>query len=207
MYDERTAKGILARSGPAIAVIGLHALLIYGLAVSMGAIEMPKFAAPVTAVFIPEPTEAQPEPEIEVKPQIDETVPLDEPLPEVEFEEPVAPPAETPIPASANSIAATTATGPAAPAQDLKTNQRVEPTYPPTSRRLGEEGTVRLKVLVDERGRPREVEIAQSSGFSRLDEAATKAVRKWRFEAATDGSKPIRAWTQVAVTFKLTNAS
>ena len=113
-------------------------------------------------------------------------MPLDEPSPEVQFDEPIAPPTDTPIPASDNAIAASTATT-GAVAQELKTSQRVEPTYPPTSRRQGEEGTVRLKVLVDERGRPRDVQVAQSSGFARLDDAAMTAVRAGSFEAATDG--------------------
>jgi periplasmic protein TonB len=202
MHVERST-GILSRGGPAIAVIGVHLLIVYGLVVSMGIVEMPKFAQPVTAVFIPEQTEVQPEPEIKVKPQIEADLPLDEPLPEVQYEEPIAPPTETPMPPSESAISATQAnTG--AVAQELKTSSRVEPTYPPMSRRLGEEGTVRLKVLVDERGRPREVQVAQGSGFSRLDQAAVDAVRRWKFVAATDGANPITAWTQVAVTFKLT---
>jgi periplasmic protein TonB len=202
MQAERST-GILSRSGPAIAVIALHVLIVYGLVVSMGIVEMPKFATPVTAVFIPEQTEVQPEPEI--KPQIESDMPLDEPLPEVQYEEPVAPPTDTPMPPSESAIAATPATT-GAVAQELKTSSRVEPLYPPTSRRLGEEGTVRLKVLVDERGRPRDVQVAQGSGFARLDQAAMDAVRRWKFVAATDGAKPITAWTQVAVTFKLTQA-
>jgi protein TonB len=204
MHVERST-GILSRIGPAIAVAGVHVLIVYGLVVSMGIVELPKFATPVEAVFIPEQTETQPEPEIKVKPQFDNVAPSEEPPPEVQFDEPIAPPTETPIPASDNAIAARTAPS-GAVAQDLKTSQRVEPTYPPTSRRQGEEGTVRLKVLVDERGRPKDVQIAQSSGFARLDDAAKDAVRRWKFVAATDGTNPISAWTQVAVTFKLTNA-
>ena len=42
------------------------------------------------------------------------------------------------------------------------------------------------------------------SGFARLDDAAVQAVRKWRFVAATDGANPIMAWTQVAISFRLT---
>ena len=41
---------------------------------------------------------------------------------------------------------------------------------------------------------------------SGLDQAAVEAVRKWRFVAATDGTNKIQAYTQVAVTFKLTQA-
>jgi protein TonB len=125
-------------------------------------------------------------------------------MPEVQFDEPVVPPADVATPPSENAIAATTAPG--AVAQDLKTSNRVDPTYPSASRRAGEEGTVRLKVLVDEKGRPKDVAVATSSGFPRLDQAAMQAVRKWRFVAATDGTSPISAWTQVAITFRLTSA-
>lgn len=195
-------RGLLSRGGPALAVIGIHVLIIYGLATSMGIVKVPKFAEPIQAVFIPEETEVQPEQPKPVKPEIDQVMPTEQPMPEIQFDEPIVPPAETAVPASENAIAATTATGTIA--QDLKTSNRVEPAYPPASRRAGEEGTVRVKVLVDEKGRPREVAVATSSGFARLDQAAMEAVRKWRFVAATDGTKPISAWTQVAITFRLT---
>jgi len=188
------------------AVIGIHVGIIYLLAVSMGVIETPKFAEPIQAVFIPEQQESRPEPEPVVKPQIEDiAAPTEQPPPEIQFDEVIVPPAETPMQPSSNAIAATEApAGP--PAQSLATKTRVEPTYPPASRRAGEEGTVRLKVLVDETGRPKDVEVAQSSGFTRLDDAAMQAVRRWRFQAARDASGPISAWTQVAITFKLTDA-
>jgi periplasmic protein TonB len=195
--------GFLSRGGPAIAVIAVHAIALYALVVSMGIVEMPKFAAPVQAVFIDDMPAAQPEPQVDVKPEIESPVTVDEPLPEAQFE-PVTPMAEVAVPESASAISATPTGG--AVAQELKTSSRVEPIYPPASRRAGEEGTVRLKVLVDERGRPGQVQVAQSSGFAKLDEAAVTAVRKWKFVAATDGTKSVTAWTQVAVTFKLTNA-
>lgn len=197
-------RGLLSRGGPAVAVIGLHVAIIYGLATSMGIVKIPKFAEPIQAVFIPEQTESQPEQPKPVKPEIDQVMPTEEPMPEVQFDEPIVPPAENAMPASENAISGTEATG--AVAQDLKTSNRVEPTYPSSSRRAGEEGTVRLKVLVDEKGRPKDVEVANSSGFARLDQAAMEAVRKWRFVAATDGTNPVSAWTQVAITFRLTSA-
>jgi protein TonB len=206
MYAQNLANeegSVLSRGGPALAVIGIHILIIYGLATSMGIVQIPKFAAPIEAVFIPEQTQVEPEPEIQ-KPEIDQVMPTEQPLPEIQFDEPVAPPSEVPIPATESAISASAATG--APAQDLKTSNRVEPAYPSASRRAGEEGTVRLKVLVDEKGRPRDVSIANSSGFSRLDQAAMEAVRKWRFVAATDGTNAITAWTQVAITFRLTTS-
>ena len=58
------------------------------------------------------------------------------------------------------------------------------PVYPPRCLRMGIEGTVRVRVLVGEDGRPQEVTIGKSSGESALDEAAMDAVRNWRFEPA-----------------------
>lgn len=196
------SRGMLSRGGPMLAVIGIHVAIIYVLSISMGVIDMPKFAQPLEAIMIPEQQESKPEPIPVVKPEIDLKQPVDELPPEVVVDEPIVAPAENPMPASETALAATSAQ--TAPSQDLKTTTRIEPTYPPISRRMNEEGQVRLKVLVDEKGRPKDVQIAQSSGFPRLDEAAKQAVTRWKFAAATNGSTPIQAWTQVAVTFKLT---
>lgn len=193
--------GILSRGGPAIAVIGLHVLIVYGLIVSMGIVEMPKFAAPVEAIFIDDPVTSEPEPELKVKPEIEE-IPVAE-VPQLPVDVPIVPPTDVPVMPSESAITGTPADS-GAVTQELKTSNRVEPVYPAASRRAGEEGTVRLKVLVDERGRPQTVEIVKASGFARLDEAAVQAVRKWRFQAANNGSGPVSAWTQVNVTFKLT---
>jgi protein TonB len=188
-----------------VLVAALHVAIVYGLMVATGIVRQPAFVQPIEAVFIPEATQPEEQPEVKVKPEIEQPLETDQPPPpEVQFEEAVVPPSEVPVPASQNAISGSQRQG--APAQDLKTSNRVDPTYPPASRRAGEQGTVRLKVLVDTNGRPANVEVSQSSGFPRLDEAAVQAVRKWRFEAATDGTKKIQAYTQVAVTFKLTEA-
>ena len=190
------------RTGLLIVVAALHVLIVYGLMVATGVVRQPAFVAPLEAVFIPEATQPEQQPEIKIKPDIDQPVATNEPPPEVQFEEAVTPPSDVPVPASAAAISGSQQQG--APAQDLKTANRVDPTYPPASRRAGEQGTVRLKVLVDTNGRASNVQVTQSSGFTRLDEAAMDAVRKWRFVAATDGTNKIQAYTQVAVTFKLT---
>lgn len=202
----RNGGSVLARTGPMAAVIGIHVAIVYLLAVSMGVVEAPKFAEPIQVAFIPEQT-TQPEPEIPVvKPQIEEiAAPSEVPPPNIQFDDIVVPPAETPMPASTSAPLATAATV-GQTSQALKTNTRIEPAYPPASRRAGEEGTVRLRVLVDESGRPKDVQVAQTSGFSRLDDAATQAVRRWRFQPATDAGRPITVWTQVAITFRLTDS-
>jgi periplasmic protein TonB len=55
------------------------------------------------------------------------------------------------------------------------------PVYPKESQRKREHGTVLLRVLVDSLGRPAQVQIERSSGFSRLDAAAREAVEKFLF--------------------------
>jgi TonB family protein len=75
--------------------------------------------------------------------------------------------------------------------------------YPPESRLFGEEGTTKLRVLVDTQGLPKTIELAESSGFSRLDKAAIDAVKQWRFSPATKSGSPTTAWVIVPVRFQL----
>ena len=55
------------------------------------------------------------------------------------------------------------------------------PVFPKESQRRREHGTVVLRVLVDEQGRPAQIQIERSSGFDRLDTAARQAVEKFLF--------------------------
>lgn len=77
------------------------------------------------------------------------------------------------------------------------------PAYPPLSRRLGEEGRVLLRVNVTSAGEPAVVDIAKSSGFARLDQAARKAVLHWRFVPAKQGETAVGSWVEVPVQFSL----
>jgi protein TonB len=76
------------------------------------------------------------------------------------------------------------------------------PAYPAQSRRLKEEGTVLLHVRVSVEGTPLSVEIRNSSGFERLDEAGLQAVRQWRFVPAKRGSENVAASVLVPIQFK-----
>ncbi|MCU0868263.1 MAG: energy transducer TonB [Burkholderiales bacterium] len=77
------------------------------------------------------------------------------------------------------------------------------PAYPPISKRNNEEGKVLLRVLVSDKGVPLSVELRQSSGFTRLDNAALEAVRKWKFVPARQGSEAVEASVIVPITFSL----
>ncbi len=68
---------------------------------------------------------------------------------------------------------------------------------PLASRRLGETGTVLLRVVVDAQGQPRQITLHRSSGFARLDEQALAAMRAARFQPVTDAGTAIE-WLVIA---------
>lgn len=77
------------------------------------------------------------------------------------------------------------------------------PPYPAISRRMREEGKVTLRVLVTPQGTAESVEVKTSSGSARLDEAALRTVRQWRFIPARRGDTAVQSWVLVPVIFKL----
>lgn len=78
------------------------------------------------------------------------------------------------------------------------------PPYPRDALREGIEGTVQLRVLVDETGHVLEVQIERSSGDHELDIAAREHVlRRWLFQPAQRNGVPMRAWGRVPVRFRL----
>jgi periplasmic protein TonB len=107
-------------------------------------------------------------------------------------------------PLSHNAQAQTAVLAPITPAQfDAAYLQNPKPSYPPLSRRMGEQGNVLLAVYVNEEGRAQTVRLKKSSGFERLDNAAMESVQSWRFAAAKQGERMIASWVQVPVQFIL----
>ncbi|HVK95109.1 MAG TPA: energy transducer TonB [Noviherbaspirillum sp.] len=89
-----------------------------------------------------------------------------------------------------------------APQFDVSYLNNPKPTYPALSRRMGEQGKVVLRVSVSVEGLPTDVRLEASSGFPRLDDAAIRAVRNWRFTPARQGNKPVSASVLVPVRFQ-----
>lgn len=89
------------------------------------------------------------------------------------------------------------------PRHDAAYLHNPQPEYPLLARRRREEGLVRLRVRVSAEGRAELVEVADSSGSPRLDQAAQQAVRLWRFEPARSGDNNIADWVEVPIGFKL----
>jgi protein TonB len=121
-----------------------------------------------------------------------EPTPVPEPVPDVL--PPPAPVAEAPKPAPP-------APTPPRPADYLN---NPKPPYPHLSRRLGEEGTVRLNILVNPDGSVARLELARSSGHPRLDRSAMDTVQSsWKFEPARQGGRPVAAWVIVPIQFTI----
>ena len=78
------------------------------------------------------------------------------------------------------------------------------PEYPFVSRRLREQGTLRLKLTIDEKGLVTQAVVVNSSGFERLDEAAVSWVKaNWRYMPAMQGTRPVASMADAIVEFRL----
>ena len=114
----------------------------------------------------------------------------------------VAPPAPQVVVATPASLA------PAPPPKNLPTSAvqyatTVDPEYPRPSKRNAEFGRVMVRVFIDEAGTPRQVQLAKSSGFERLDASGLAAVLKFRFRPPTENGQPLSDWANVSIDFGL----
>jgi periplasmic protein TonB len=80
---------------------------------------------------------------------------------------------------------------------------QVRPGYPATARRLGIQGTTMLRVHVLVDGQVGDVVVQESAGHPDLDQAATDAVRRWRFEPGRRGEEAVAMWVLLPVEFRL----
>ena len=75
------------------------------------------------------------------------------------------------------------------------------PKYPRVSRRRGERGKVLVRVSINRDGYSEKVEVEQSSGFDRLDQAAMDSAKKCRFIPAKRNGKPVKTLATIPYTF------
>ena len=210
-----------------LVVVLLHLLVaVVGLSASTNPVTPPKpSVVAVRWMAAPEPAERQAPPVSQPQTSIPpaKVVPVarpavkPKPKPIVKSPSRVVAPAEArPLPqasrpAAALPVKAVASTKPsAAPAVPIRepqyqsaTLRNPAPSYPPLSRRFGEQGSVMLRVLVSATGEPLQVELLSSSGYARLDAAARKMVAKWSFIPAQQGQEKIQAWVRVPVVFQL----
>jgi protein TonB len=196
---------VTSRGTVVAAILAAHLGLIVLLA-SSGMIKAPTFAPAVAVTFL---EEIQKEPD---RPSLDK--PILSPVHQV-----LIPPPEVVVavePTSAAIAATVSETPPAptpvAPSDSGKTVPEMSnvaylvqpsPHYPPESRRIHEQGLVVLRVLIDEAGHAKLVEVYRSSGHPRLDEAARNAVSRAVFKPFMDGGVARACAAMVPVEFSL----
>lgn len=199
---------------PGVAIaLGLHAAVLVGLLVYTPARQTLAELAPIMVSLVqPQPVEHPkelPKPKPVVRKPVQRPAAKPHPLLTTEAPQP-APPAAIPAPpppsppAPPEPVVAALPPAPVVPPQfnaDYLNNPA--PRYPALSRRLGEEGRVLLRVRVDERGLPAQVELRSSSGHERLDAVALDTVRRWKFVPARRGDQAVSAWVLVPISFSL----
>lgn len=129
----------------------------------------------------PEPTPTPKPKPLPKAPPSERAVKAPEPSPPPPVEEPAAPPPPAepqPAPVILPNAEASELNNPA-------------PAYPRQSQRLKEKGTVTLEILVKADGTVGDIQVKKSTGFKRLDDAAVKAIRRWRFIPASQGGVAI----------------
>jgi protein TonB len=194
----------LPRAAPIVAAVaGLHAVALWAL---QGSPAHPAPPVVIPVVIVAERVEPPPAPEVRPEPP-PAMIPAPKPPPRPQPRpqpHPVARPAAAlspapdaptgaaepaPPPTSPATLATPAPASPARPAPPVVQlpayAQGCEPAYPPMSRRMGEQGHVIVRVLIDADGQARRAEIKQSSGFERLDAAARQAVLGCRFAPGT----------------------
>lgn len=167
---------------------------------------------PPVATPQPKP-EPQPKPQPEPKPQQKPKPtpkPLAKPLPKAPPSEKAvsAPKVQPPPPAVKTAKTAPAKAAPSTPAiqppsAEAQGLQNKAPLYPQLSRKKKEQGTVLLLILVKADGTVGDIKLKTSSGYSRLDQAARQAVKRWQFQPALKDGKPIDFWYELPLKFTL----
>lgn len=191
-----------------LAIGAAHLVIGWGVAHSMLRTPAKPKPTPVEVRLIappPPPPQQVVAPKVEVKMPLLAPMPL-VPPPPVTVVTPLAVSAEAPpSPAVAQRVEATVAVA-APPAPVTSPSVRELPAgsvrylsephlhVPRMSRRLGESGTVLLRIAVDASGQLKSATVKKSSGFERLDQQALIDIRTARFEPYMEKGQPVE-WT------------
>src|ERR1019366_7150090 len=187
-----------------VAILVIHAVVIYAFASGLAKsgqrylqtilqtniiqTEKPKDLPPP-----PPPVDLKERPPVQmIAPDINITVPVDLPPPPITNVTPNPPPPPPP---------------PRAPPAPTKLEVTYKPDisnyYPEQARRDGQEGRAQVKICINTSGKVESAEIASSSGFPILDEAAIKVGRAFRFKPPTQEGKPVATCPVLPVKFEL----
>ena len=182
-----------------------HALLAAALCICLDNVrQSPALDLSAVEISFADADSAETPPSLPSPPPPEESVPPPEPPPPQPQEESVPPPEPPPPPPQEESVPLPeTAPKQAkidAPPRPVKS---IRPDYPKTARQRGEEGDVVLALSIDERGRVNRAEVAETSGFAELDDAAVRAAERARFVPAKSGRTSVSSTARITITFRL----
>ncbi|RZF52638.1 energy transducer TonB [Acinetobacter halotolerans] len=214
-------------------VLFLHLVIAYILVTSLTTATIKPVEKPVELQIIQdiEPPPPPPPPKPEEKPpeppkMVEKVAKMPDPPKQVEKVTPVAKP--TPTPPVQNTVATPTATpvvaapspspvaapiaAPAPAPKPAGISRGVsegsvgckKPDYPREQEMAGEEGTVRMRLLVDGSGKVIDAKVNKSSGVKALDRAATRAYSLCSFTPAMKDGVPQQDWYEIEYTFTIT---
>lgn len=158
--------------------------------------EPPKMVEKVAKV--PEPVK-----QVEKVMPVQKTTPVAQPT-KVAIPAPAAPSTPSPSPVAAPApVAAAPTPKPAGVNRGVSEGSAgcEKPEYPREAEMSGEQGTVRIRVLVDTNGKVIEVKVKKSSGSRILDKAATKAYSLCTFKPAMKDGVPQQDWYEIEYPF------
>lgn len=215
-----TLEKLRATCGPLASVIAIHALLFYfvysGMLHRMVDVALQP-AVMVNFVELPVPKEPPAAPKLVPLVQLPPPVVPVVPVPVVQIAvvpqntitveqsaAPVAP--RAPVQVAAAPAPAAPVAGPATPKTITSGIEYIHPpqtVYPMMSKRMGEQGKVVLRILVNEKGLPDQVQVQTSSGFARLDEAGRQAGMRALFKPRLEDGRAVAVYVIVPVNFTL----
>lgn len=213
VYTQTDQGNWLSRRGIfVIMLVAFHLLLFWALKSGFAVKLVEAITQPIVADIINEerPTEPPPPPpevQMEMPPVSVPPLVLDIQLPP-----PPTPPftvtVDPPQPQTAPPVIARPPTqagppGPVVTRAQLLSRPDMNDIYPSTSRNLGEEGRVRIRMCIGTNGRVTEASISETSGYSRLDDAALRSTRQYRFRPGTEDGKPVAQCFVQPVAFSL----
>lgn len=90
------------------------------------------------------------------------------------------------------------------PDRDFMVISRLPPRYPYRAQRQGIEGWVRVSFLITEQGEVKDALVVDAEPKDSFDQAALRAVAKWRFKPRIEDGRPVSVRVEQVVSFKLT---
>ena len=207
-----------AKFGPVSVVLLIHVVLFYliysGTLTRMVQTAMPK-AVMVSFVATPAPKAAPPAPPktvtiahapppvivppIQIQIAVQNTITVPQVVAAVAEKSPEPAP---PAPAVSTPPAPPLA-GPKTITSGVEYINPPQPVYPQMSKRLGEQGKVVLRVLINEKGLPDQVVVQTSSGSARLDEAGRQSALRALFKPHLENGRATAVYVIVPLNFQL----